>query len=514
MRKLIKALLLTAATVLTLGAFAACGGEDGHEHAYGDWSLSVTPTATTEGELSRVCAEDENHVQTVSVPVLTEEYYEISTTTEADCVTPEETVYTYKGEDLLLNGQPLSITVTGETDDTKHAYGDWSIGLAPTEEAEGYLVRACSRSAEHEEKVTLPAVNTEEYSIKSTTASTCMVAGVRTYEWKNTDYTLAEGAKVRVEIELPLAEHDYSDWTFLMTYDGKQPTLVSEGQVVQYCKTNENHEKRVKVLPALNEEDYTISERTEPTCTSSGGMRYTLKETLMIYNQHTGKYSQCSIWLFKAINSDAHKYPDTWTRETAPTETTTGTLYRDCQNVGYSSQASHRDTYELPVLGTEYYDIVDEKASTCGEQGFVTYRLKDETIVLTGGNRPEYTVKTPLLTEHTYEDESLLYYGTKWYRECSVCYDLQAVEDTTGYSFRIYSADDFALAYGKDLVLCRALTVTFASMQAYLEAIPEGGKAVIDLAGYTISVLNEDIDAIIAESGKTVEIINGTAEAE
>lgn len=63
--KLLLAVLVVAVLCLSL---AAC---DNHEHTYGDWTLTTTPTLTTEGSATRTCTGCEEK-ETVTVPALTD----------------------------------------------------------------------------------------------------------------------------------------------------------------------------------------------------------------------------------------------------------------------------------------------------------------------------------------------------------------------------------------------------------------------------------------------------------
>lgn len=63
--KLLLAVLLVAVLCLSL---AAC---DNHEHTYGDWTLTIAPTLTTEGSATRTCTGC-GETETVTVPALTD----------------------------------------------------------------------------------------------------------------------------------------------------------------------------------------------------------------------------------------------------------------------------------------------------------------------------------------------------------------------------------------------------------------------------------------------------------
>lgn len=65
---------------------------DPDAHNYGDWTVSVKPTATAEGTATRVCANNASHVDSVTLPVLSEENYTVTVKREGI------KTYTYKSD--------------------------------------------------------------------------------------------------------------------------------------------------------------------------------------------------------------------------------------------------------------------------------------------------------------------------------------------------------------------------------------------------------------------------------
>lgn len=70
---------------------------DPDAHNYGDWTV-VKPTATQEGSATRVCANNAAHVDSVTLPVLSEENYTVTVKQEGSETQPAIKTYTYKSD--------------------------------------------------------------------------------------------------------------------------------------------------------------------------------------------------------------------------------------------------------------------------------------------------------------------------------------------------------------------------------------------------------------------------------
>lgn len=55
MKKILVVLLAMLMCVSTF-ALTACGGDDGHTHSYGPWSVTSNATCTTDGSRSKSCS--------------------------------------------------------------------------------------------------------------------------------------------------------------------------------------------------------------------------------------------------------------------------------------------------------------------------------------------------------------------------------------------------------------------------------------------------------------------------
>lgn len=202
-----KSLLLVLALVLVfvMTSAVACNP---HEHTWTDWKLTTPPTETSTGTATRTCECGETESKT-DVPVLT----------DTSVWTMTETPATHESEGSKVYTSEYG-TVTISIPKGEHTYGAWTITTKPTMEATGLAKHTCECG--HEETAVLPVLSdTSVWTVKSTTPSTCTVAG-------NTVYTSAYG---EVTVELPLLDHVYGAWTIT-----DEPTMEATGLAKRTCE--------------------------------------------------------------------------------------------------------------------------------------------------------------------------------------------------------------------------------------------------------------------------------------
>lgn len=122
-------------------------------HDFGEWVVTLDPTTTTEGTLTRVCAHDHEHIETKELPVLSEENgYTYTVVTAPTCITDGTGRYTY-----TVGTETFTFEVTLSA--IGHDFGEWEVTTAPTTTTEGTLTRVCAHDPEHTETITLPALS-------------------------------------------------------------------------------------------------------------------------------------------------------------------------------------------------------------------------------------------------------------------------------------------------------------------------------------------------------------------
>lgn len=141
-----------------------------HEHYYGDWSVTSTPSETGTGTAERTCQKCEEataHVDSVTLPVLSEENYNIAPGT-----TSGNSKYTLK-----TNGE-ISFEAATLAGMHVHNYGNWVYV-----ESGSKVTKTCTGEGTCDEEVievTVPALTDSRYTITNNTA-TLTAAGTGTY---------------------------------------------------------------------------------------------------------------------------------------------------------------------------------------------------------------------------------------------------------------------------------------------------------------------------------------------
>lgn len=117
------------------------------EHQFGEWVLTVEPTQTVPGKITRTCVYGDKEEK--EVPVLTDEsVWTVSELTEATCLTEGKAVYT-----------SVYGTVTVVLEKLEHTYGNWELTVEPTLKQTGNATRTCTGG--HSEEVVVPALTDE-----------------------------------------------------------------------------------------------------------------------------------------------------------------------------------------------------------------------------------------------------------------------------------------------------------------------------------------------------------------
>ena len=301
-----------------------------------------------------------------------------------------------------------------------HTWGAWTVTNDPTAEATGAMERECTVCHE-KDTAELPVLNTTDYTYKVISASTCTATGSATYTYKS-------NTSIVITVSLPLAEHTFGAWAVTT-----KPTAEAEGALTRTCSVCE--ETETATLPALNETAYRV-ETKAATCTADGSKTY-------FYTYEEVEYEVTTV----TLPATGHEW-GAWTVTKAPTETTTGTLMRTCEN-----DASHTETFTLPKLDKTNYAYAVTKEATCTETGTATYTYEKD-----GQKIVAATVMLPALghdwsawavtTKPTAEAEGALT------RTCSVC------DETDTFTLPALNKSDYR-------VVTKAATCTAAGSETY-----------------------------------------------
>ena len=319
-------------------------------HAWGHWEVTTRPSKSTAGELTRVCGNDDSHIQTHTIPVLdaTDDRFDYDLEPET-CEDPGTETFTYLNSDYKdANGQLFVFTVSIPA--KGHDWGHWEVDTAPTKSTPGLLKRECQRDDcdevdEHE----LPAFNTTDYAHTPISGATCENPGSEKYTYLNSDYKDANGQLFAFTVEIPATGHSFGLWVVTTN-----PTKDSEGLLTKVCANDSTHTETFP-LPKLDNLLYTLTPISGATCENPGSEKYTYTKDNQTFD------------FTVEIPATGHAYGE-WKVITNPTTAATGMLERVCAN-----DSTHKETHTLPALNTEDYEHKIVTAPGCETKGTEKY---------------------------------------------------------------------------------------------------------------------------------------------
>ena len=216
-----------------------------------------------------------------------------------------------------------------------HDYS-YVVSLEPTTTATGVLTGTCSQ-CDGTTTVTLPKLNTTDYTYTVVTSATCTANGTGRYAWKTTTY-----GTFTFDVTIPKTSHSY---TYAVT---TAPTTSTVGVLTGTC--SKCGSITTVALPKLDTTNYNYTVVTAATCTANGTGRYTWKTTT--YGTFTFDVT---------IPKTGHNYVDT---VTAPTCTEQGYTTHTCSRCS----DNYMDSY-VAALGHDFGAWTQTKAPTCTEKG-------------------------------------------------------------------------------------------------------------------------------------------------
>lgn len=250
-----------------------------------------------------------------------------------------------------------------------HTYGNWTVITTATQDREGERKRACTVCG-YEQTETIDKLHKHDWDEwKVTTPATCTEAGEETRVCK-TDSTHKETRPANA------LGHDWNDWTVV------KPSLTEEGKATRTCK-HDITEKEEKILPKLNNEDYTVNS-TASTCGEAGTAVYS-------YDKDGIKFS---------VTVEGDKLQHLWgnwtvTEANKPTATAEGKATRTCTR----TDCDGVQELILPALTDNGYTITNNTAK-CYETGTGTYSYAKD------GHTVSFTAATPK-TAHDLDEGTL-----------------------------------------------------------------------------------------------------------
>ncbi len=144
-------------------------------------------------------------------------------------------------------------------------FSNYSVTKAPTASSTGTITGKCT-DCSATKSVTLPKLNTTDYSYKVVNAASCSANGTGRYTWKTTTY-----GTFYFDVAISKTGHSYS---YKAT---KAPTTSAAGTLIGTCSKCSG--TTTVSLPKLNTTDYSYKVVNAASCSANGTGRYTWKTT-------------------------------------------------------------------------------------------------------------------------------------------------------------------------------------------------------------------------------------------
>ena len=194
-------------------------GCESNSHNY-SYSVTKVPTTSAAGTLVGDCSICSNII-TVTLPKLNTADYNYQIIKAATCSATGTGRYTWKTTTYGSFYFDVSIAATG------HSY-NYKATKVPTTSAAGTLTGTCSKCS-GTTTVTLPKLNTTDYSYQIIKDATCTTGGTGRYTWKTTTY-----GSFYFDVSIAAVGHSYTSVT-------TSPTCTQKGYTTYTCRCGESY---------------------------------------------------------------------------------------------------------------------------------------------------------------------------------------------------------------------------------------------------------------------------------
>ena len=375
-------------------------------HDWGEWTVVTPSTNTADGEMQRVCKNDPNHIETVTVPMGGHTFDTANPTSEkkATCYEKGEKTFECTAHRDAEGKNTCGVSITVETEMIQHdlrtvrtegnctetgtfkakcvadgcvysietvlpaighEYGEGEITKEATCQQEGEVTFTCTRTGcGHKLIKSTPTVPHDYIANGNPVAATCLKSGYQNYKCKNCD----DNYNVILE---NATGHTY---TTDPSHDDVEATCTTEGHVYKKCKDcDANYSYAVSALG----HDYSeLIENVKSTCNTVGYKTYKCSRC-------EDKNTVCESAL------SGHDWEGWKTVQTA-TATQPGIETNKCKTCGLYDYR-----YTDPSGEHDYDGGVITKSATCTEDGVKTYTCKRTHCDCTPENPASYTVTIP-----------------------------------------------------------------------------------------------------------------------
>lgn len=269
----------------------------GHDYSYK--STIIPPTCTAQGFTIFTCHCGDNSMGNYTAPTA-HNYY--SYITQPTCTEQGYTTYVCMDCDKSYKADYTSML--------PHSYDSWYVSRDPSISEEGVLRAQCHRCS-NSSIVTLPKLDTVNYTYVEVYAATCTKSGLDRYTWNNTTYGAFE-----FYVTLPATNHFYMTQTI-------EPTCTTQGYNDCFCiKCGDSYKENFTDMLGHK---YSYRLTTNPTVSTEGILTGTCSRTFgSSMDFMAGTYTRCSSTTTVTLPKlDTNNYTYEVTKE--PTYTTTGT---------------------------------------------------------------------------------------------------------------------------------------------------------------------------------------------
>lgn len=225
-----------------------------HDHVYGPWEITIYPTTSSEGTISRRCNSSYPHTETDTLPNLNRIDYTYEILRESTCGEVGIERYTY-----IKDGQQINVDI--EMEKLEHSFSQkWSFDSK-------YHWHAAICEHKDEKK---------DYGVHTIEEGICSICQM---EEAPEDHT-----------------HEYKEWEIV-----DAPTIATPGLIKRVCMKNSAHIE-YDDLPILNKNDYTYNLLLESTCDKEGQEEYTFvkveQRIVVIVNLPKLSHTYEAIWSY------------------------------------------------------------------------------------------------------------------------------------------------------------------------------------------------------------------------
>ncbi|MBP3412518.1 MAG: heparinase II/III family protein, partial [Oscillospiraceae bacterium] len=223
----------------------SCGYSKTSAHGWNNGSITSQPTCTAAGVKTYTCSTCKG-TKTEAVAALGHSY--TNKVTAPTCTAQGYTTHT-----CSRCSNSYKDTYTNALG---HNYTNYKATTAPTTSATGVLTGTCSRCSATT-TVTLPKLNTTDYTKTTTTAATCTATGVDKYTWKTTTY-----GSFSFNATTAALGHSY-------TTKVTAPTCTAQGYTTHTCSRC-SHSYKDTYTNALGHNYTNYKATTAPTTSATG----------------------------------------------------------------------------------------------------------------------------------------------------------------------------------------------------------------------------------------------------